>query len=79
VKQVEKDLHKRNLEMSKIDEELSELKGKMQDLKKKLAKSVKKKKVKDEDIMMLELNQRVLANQIKDWNVAFGKLAASPL
>ena len=65
--------------MSKIDEELSELKGKMQDLKKKLAKSVKKKKVKDEDIMMLELNQRVLANQIKDWNVAFGKLAASPL
>ncbi|KAI3697644.1 hypothetical protein L6452_30739 [Arctium lappa] len=78
LKQVEKELEKQNLEKSKIDEEVDQLEGKMQELQEKLGQSVKKKKVKAEEIMMLQSKFHLVANQIMDCKVYFKKLAATP-
>ncbi|KVI00723.1 Protein of unknown function DUF724 [Cynara cardunculus var. scolymus] len=77
LKQVEKELEKRNLEKSKIKEEVDELEAKMQELQEKLVQSVKKKNVKDEEIMMLQSNLYLVGNEIMDWKVEFEKLAAT--
>ncbi|KAI3697645.1 hypothetical protein L6452_30740 [Arctium lappa] len=78
LKQVEKEFEKQNLEKSKIDEEVDQLEGKMQELQEKLGASVKKKKVKAEEIIMLQSKFHLVAKQIIDWKVDFKKLAATP-
>ncbi|KVI00682.1 Agenet-like domain-containing protein [Cynara cardunculus var. scolymus] len=79
LKQVETELEKQNVEKSKIDEQINQLEGEMQELQEKLVESVKKKNVKDEEIMMLQSNLHLVGNQIMDLKVDFEKLAATPL
>ncbi|KAI3697643.1 hypothetical protein L6452_30738 [Arctium lappa] len=79
LKEVEKEVEKQNLEKSKIADEVDQLEAKMQDLQEKLVETVKKKNVKDEELMMLQSNLNLVANQIIDLKVDFEKLAATPL
>ncbi|KAI3718884.1 hypothetical protein L6452_19769 [Arctium lappa] len=69
LKEIEKQLEKRNLEKSKIGEEVDQLAAEMQELQEKLVETVKKKNLKDEEIMMLQSNLHLVANQIMDWKV----------
>ncbi|XP_071698537.1 DUF724 domain-containing protein 6-like [Rutidosis leptorrhynchoides] len=82
---IKKDIEKRNLDKSVVEEETSryeveigELEAKIGELKEKVVKNAKTLSVKDEEIKKIKGDADRVSNQIMDWKIAFEKLAASP-
>ncbi|PWA49991.1 Agenet-like domain-containing protein [Artemisia annua] len=78
VKLFEKDLEKHNGKKPILEKKINELEEKIKELQEKLSENVTVKKVNDDEIERLQSNKRLANNQIKEWELAFEKLAASP-
>lgn len=73
---VQKKLEKLQHEYSKIDEEANEQRQEFEN--KIMAETEKKKKVKDGEIIMLQSSLELVDKQIKEFNVGYVELAATP-
>ncbi|KAI3683946.1 hypothetical protein L1987_84462 [Smallanthus sonchifolius] len=78
-KEVEKEIKKCTHEKSLVEKEMDELEVKMQVLKEKTAQTASMMKVKEDEHMSLQANLLLVSNQIKEVELAFEKLAATPL
>ncbi|KAI7757958.1 hypothetical protein M8C21_018679, partial [Ambrosia artemisiifolia] len=79
LKKVEAELEKRNGEKRAEEEEIKEMEKKMQELQEKMVRSATMMKVKEEETTRLQSDMHNLSEQITDTELAFKKLAATPL
>lgn len=79
LKKVENELEKRNLEKSTIEEEMSQLEVKMVELKGQMVQAETAKNLKDEELERLQSNLDLVSKEIKNWGLAFERLASTPL
>ena len=78
VKLFEKDLEKHNGEKPIHEKKINELEEKIKELQGQLSENVTLKKMNDDEIERLQSHKHLANNQIKEWELAFQKLAASP-
>ncbi|KAM0004701.1 putative HAD superfamily protein [Helianthus debilis subsp. tardiflorus] len=74
-----KELEKRSYEKLVIEKEMDQLKVEMEKLQEKMMHAKTMRKAKEEELVRLQSNLHPDFTQINDWEVAFGKLAATPL
>ncbi|KAM0064751.1 putative Agenet-like domain-containing protein [Helianthus debilis subsp. tardiflorus] len=79
LKKAEAELEKRNGEKCVEEKEFKEMEMKMKELQEKMSQSVTRMEVKEKEIMSLKSNLRRVSEQITDCELAFKKLAATPL
>ncbi|KAK1426657.1 hypothetical protein QVD17_15334 [Tagetes erecta] len=79
LKKVEVEIEKCNQEKRVEDTKMEELEVKMQELREMMVQCVKMKKVKEEEVMRMQSNLHVVHDQMRDWELAFKKLAVTPL
>ncbi|KAL8205028.1 hypothetical protein R6Q57_010651 [Mikania cordata] len=78
-KEVEKEIENHNHEKSLVEKDMDQLKVKMQELKEKMVQAATAIKVKEGEIRKMQSNLHLVNNQINDLEVAFEKLASTPL
>ncbi|KAJ0837194.1 putative FCP1 domain, HAD superfamily protein [Helianthus annuus] len=74
-----KELEKRSYEKLVIEKEMDQLKVEMEKLQEKMMHAEIMRKAKEEELVRLQSNLHPGFTQFNDWEVAFGKLAATPL
>ncbi|XP_035840775.1 DUF724 domain-containing protein 8-like, partial [Helianthus annuus] len=74
-----KELEKRSYEKLVIEKEMDQLKAEMEKLQEKMMHAEIMRKAKEEELVRLQSNLHPDFTQINDWELAFGKLAATPL
>ncbi|MFS8027026.1 putative FCP1 domain, HAD-like superfamily protein [Helianthus anomalus] len=74
-----KELEKRTYEKLVIEKEMDQLKAEMEKLQEKMMHAEIMRKAKEEELVRLQSNLHPDFTQINDWELAFGKLAATPL
>ncbi|XP_076951626.1 DUF724 domain-containing protein 6-like, partial [Bidens hawaiensis] len=79
LKKVEEEFEKCIGEKCVEEKEISELEMKIKELQEKLAQKMRMKKVRDEERMGLQSNMKFANKQISDCEIAFRKLASTPL
>ncbi|XP_076951625.1 DUF724 domain-containing protein 6-like [Bidens hawaiensis] len=78
LKKVEEELEKCNAEKCVEEKEIIELEMKIKELRERMVQKVAMKKVRDEEMMALQSNMKLVSEQIADCELAFNELAATP-
>ncbi|XP_076899213.1 uncharacterized protein LOC143553019 [Bidens hawaiensis] len=78
LKEVEEELEKCNAEKCVEEKKINELEMKIKELHERMAQKVALNKVRDEEMMALQSNMKLVSKQIADCELAFKELAATP-